>query len=297
MGLQDRILDAASRVSPHRLARDVAGQSQVIAEHGRVLELLEGRLKAAEAYGRLFNHHGSLISSAHTSPAFRNDVRHYYAMRERSEIALTIAQIWRGGDYWEFGASPLNTFCNILTAFHINEFHGVYPDTRFYAFDLFGKGASSEEQEELVEANPDYFATYIARGDELHLHQAHLENHGLFVDQCELVQGFFQDTLTKERKEAYLAEGRKIGCAFLDCNIMPSYKTVFEFIDGMLQPFSFIYMDEFYWPQTYLYWEQFKERLREEHGLGVAYLRNAASFGALFSVHPLATDAPPLSFS
>ena len=250
----------------------------------------------AALWSNMFGGRGSLRPPGEITHDRREDARHYYPSHQRAEIALAAAQLWRGGDYWEFGSSPLSTMCNMLSAFDLNRLDQTYPDTRFYAFDLFGPGANSTSNEQSVAYSPEYFATYT-RGDALAEHQAALEKHGLFVDRCTLVQGFFEDSLTAQRREDYLAQGRKIGFAFLDCNIMPSYKTVFEFLDGMLKPFSFVYMDEYFLQEVYLYWEQFRERLRDKHGIGTAYLRNAGSFGALFALHPLQTTAPPLEFA
>jgi hypothetical protein len=44
-------------------------------------------------------------------------------------------------------------------------------------------------------------------------------------------QGYFQETLNDAFKEELRREGRKIGFAFLDCNLSSSYKVCFEFLE------------------------------------------------------------------
>ena len=87
-----------------------------------------------------------------------------------------------------------------------------------------------------------------------------------------------------------MAENRKIGFAFLDCNIGSSYKTVFEWIFPMLGKNSYIYMDEYFQnPGVADYFEQFKEELRSQRNMGCVYIRNAGGFGGLFRLYPLGT--------
>ena len=61
-----------------------------------------------------------------------------YAYQERAEIALTVAGMYPGGDYFEFGSASFRTFRNFLTAFDLNGLSVKLPETRFVAFDVFG---------------------------------------------------------------------------------------------------------------------------------------------------------------
>ncbi len=93
-----------------------------------------------------------------------------------------------------------------------------------------------------------------------------MNQHGLYLDKCHLVQGLFKNTLTPEFKEKWQNDKvvgvdysetalhlapehrnsakRQIGFASIDSNVWYSYKTVLEFIFDMLAPNSYLYCDE-----------------------------------------------------
>jgi hypothetical protein len=226
----------------------------------------------------------------------------YFQYREKSEVALAAASSWYGGDYMEFGAHGMNTFRNMLSAFDLFDLQRRFPDTRFYAFDVFGKLHSNNAEtdsamREFDRESEGYFAKQFPRGDEYPAHLALLREHDLFVDQCQLVQGYFQDTLTKEFARVYKAEGRQIGFAFIDCNIESQYKVVFEFIFRLMAEHSYVYLDEL--PQSsgvLCYFDEFSAALKRERSMGVAHVRNAGGFGTLFRLYPL-HSYPPLELS
>ena len=106
-------------------------------------------------------------------------------------------------------------------------------------------------------------------------------------DNCILTQGYFEDTLNREFKSELLGENRKIGFAFLDCNITPSYEMAFDFILGLMAGMSFVYMDEYFInADVPILYKEFSAKLREEQGLNSYYMRNAGGFGALFRIMP-----------
>jgi hypothetical protein len=129
------------------------------------------------------------------------------------------------------------------------------------------------------------------------MHVKALREHELFVDQCQLVQGYFQDTLTKDFANSYKAEGRQIGFAFIDCNIESQYKVVFEFIFGLMAEHSYVYLDELpQSPGVVHYFDEFSAALKRERSMGVVHVRNAGGFGTLFRLYPL-HSYPPLELS
>lgn len=250
-------------------------------------DLLPSARSDVQFFDRLYKFHGPLRSTADFSSQSKLDAELHFHFREKAEVALTAGSSWYGGDYFEFGAGDLNTFRNMLTAYDICGMTQAYKDMRFYAFDIFGSletGGSSESAADLKE----YFAPYTVHGDQLKTHEAYLDQHNLFRDKCFLIQGLFQNTLTKEFKEKYKAEKRDIGFAFLDCNIGASYKIVFEYIFDMMRPNSYIYMDEYLQnPGVVEYFEQFTSELRRQRKIGCLYIRNAGGFGGLFRLYPL----------
>lgn len=240
-------------------------------------------------FDRLYKFHGPLRSTADFSSQSKLDAELYFHFREKAEVALTACSSWYGGDYFEFGSGDLNTFRNMLTAYDICGMTQAYKDVRFYAFDIFGSleaGGSSESAADFKE----YFAPYTVHGDQLAAHEALLDQHNLFRDKCFLIQGLFQNTLTKEFKKKYKSENRGIGFAFLDCNMGVSYKIVFEYIFDMMRPSSYIYMDEYFQnPGVVEYFEQFSSELRQKRQIGCQYVRCAGGFGGLFRFYPLNT--------
>lgn len=205
--------------------------------------------------------------------------------RARSEIALDVASAYPGGDYFEFGSSGLFTFCSFLGAFDAFSGHTkFFPDTRFYAFDIFGNpdqgsGPPSGEKA-FFEAwrNPPDIAAPVDK----------LETYGALRDRCVLVPGYYQDTLNDAFKARLRAEGRKIGFAFLDVNTQSSYKLVLDFLlDVMGQHKMFIYLDEYFMdaPVPVLY-KKFTAEAKKRFNLESYYMRNAGSFGALFCLMP-----------
>jgi len=243
-------------------------------------------------FDRLYKFHGPLRSTADLDAQTKLDAELHFHFREKAEVALTAGSSWYGGDYFEFGSGDLNTFRNMLTAYDICGMTQAHTDVRFYAFDIYGNleagKSQSDKSVELDHGMEAYFSPYTQGGDQLELHKAYLAQHNLFLDKCFLVQGLFENTLTDELRSKYLAENRRIGFAFLDCNIASSYKTVFEFIFPMLGKNSYIYMDEYFQnPGVADYFEQFTDELRAQRNMGCLYIRNAGGFGGLFRLYPL----------
>jgi hypothetical protein len=235
-------------------------------------------------YAELFNQHGVLKSTKDIPDSRRIDYALYIPYRERAEIALHVAHFWRGGDYFEFGSDGMATFRNLLTGFDLNGMQAKYPDTRFYAFDIFGECSESIAQKERSERA--YFESYadIPGVNKYQQALSTIRDHGLFLDRCVLRKGLFEDTLNQEFKDGYKAERRSISFAFLDCNILSSYRTCFDFIIDFVRPGTFVYMDEYYVTQGVpALFDRFCDRLKAEMGdVRPLFVRNAGTFGALF---------------
>lgn len=279
------------------------GEDRRVDLHEEYLRLIfrgvpEAKWADTQFLDRLHKYHGPFKSSAALSEQEKMDVDIFFQHREKALTTLTATTSWFGGDYFEFGAIDLNTFRNMLTAFDLCRLPGRYPDTRFYAFDIFGKTSTDNAETAKIigefEQRTGYFSRQAPFGDVFQRQLAYLDEHGLLRDQCHLMQGYFQDTMTPEFKRQLNQEGRKIGYAFLDCNWPEQYKFVFEFIFDLMQDVSYIYLDEYFQVTgVTLYFDEFARKMREHRNLGCVYLRNAASFGALFKFYPI-IDQPPL---
>lgn len=251
----------------------------------------------------LLKPNGPLLSTAHWGEQQRQDAEVFYHHREKAECALVAMSSWYGGDVFEFGSHDLCTGRNILTAVHLSGMAKAYKDTRFYFFDAFGKFPADMGE------HTAYFKPYSDQGDQLELHKRYIREHGLYVNQCHLMQGLFQNTLTQEFKDTWQKDAptddvsetalhlapehrnpkqREIGFASIDCNLWPFYKTVLEFIFDMLAPNSYCYLDEaLQSPEVINGWQLFCEALRKKRNLGCIFVRNAGGFGALYRIYPL----------
>jgi hypothetical protein len=236
----------------------------------------------------LVGRHGVFESSAGLASQTKIDLAMRYAYEQRAEIAMVAAStMYSGGDYFEFGSDGLGTFRNFLTAADLHGFSAAHPDMRFYAFDIFGdEGTGSRPGDS---ADKDYFSHWRSQdNDKMAMARKYITDHGLLADRCILKQGYFQDTLSPQFKAELAAEQRKIGFAFLDCNITSSYVLVFDFIlDLLVAGRAFVYMDEYFVngdvPPLF---DTFAKRLRDKRGLVARYMRNAGGFGALYCVSP-----------
>lgn len=232
--------------------------------------------------GRMIGHDGRVRTTKYLPRGLRISLAAYFACRERAEIALMVANQYPGGDYFEFGSESFRTFSNFLSAFHLNAHDETMPDVKFFAFDVFGEPRPDPV---LSGEQKAYFGFYRSLG-EYHYRkaEARLRNHGVLFERCEVVKGYYHETLNDAFKARLKAENRRFGFAFLDCNIPASYKTCFDFLEEFVRPDRcFIYMDEYF--QTHEVpgqFEAFCANVRARHGLHARYIRNAGAYGALF---------------
>lgn len=148
----------------------------------------------------IFNAWGFLKSTKDLTPELKLQAYLYSQYREKSEIALTAASAWYGGDYVEFGSHDLYTLRNFLSAYDLSGLDARWPDTRFYGFDIFGKIEGHPATLASVKHIGWYFDSFTKQGDMYEAHMTKLREHGLHVDRCKLIQGFFQDTFRRGRR-------------------------------------------------------------------------------------------------
>jgi hypothetical protein len=104
-----------------------------------------------------------------------------------------------------------------------------------------------------------------------------LKEFDVFNDRTFLIKGFFEDTL----KDFELDD--KIGFAFLDCNIVNSYKFVLDWLENKVSNGMYMYFDEYFdKADVNLAIENFREKLLDKYEIKLHYVRSAASVGALF---------------
>ena len=250
--------------------------------HGGLVFSVTGGVIEAVIRKCLMSYDGRLRTTKYLPWFVRRPIANHFAYRDWAQIALIVANQYPGGDYFEFGSEGFHTLRNFLSAFHLNGHTEGMPDVKFFAFDIFGEPKPSSG---LTDVEKPYFTFYRNLGG-YHYRKAErrLRHHGLMLDRCVLVKGHFEDTLNEEFRAKLNAERRRVGFAFLDCNIASSYKTCFDFLrDFIREDRAFIYMDEYFQTnEVPVLFEQFCFSIRERYGLSAHYIRNAGAFGALF---------------
>jgi hypothetical protein len=231
----------------------------------------------------LISHDGRLRTTKYLPWYLRRSIGSHFAYREWAEIALIVATQYPGGDYFEFGSAGFRTFRNFLSAFHLSGNTERLPDVKFYAFDVFGEPKSESS---LTDVERPYFAVYRGLGTSYYrVAEKRLRRHGLLLDRCVIMKGHFEDTLNDEFKAQLRADNRRIGFAFLDCNIPSSYKTCLDFLlDFIRDDRAFVYIDEYFQiPGVAELFDAFCDAVRARYGLRARYVRDAGAFGALFA--------------
>jgi hypothetical protein len=252
----------------------------------RAAELLTRRSAPYFRWSAIRDDHGVLRSVSHMTPYRKMLITSARNYRARSEIALDVASNYPGGDYFEFGAGSLNSFKSFLAAFDLNGLAGRFPESRFYAFDIFG----NPDQGSGPPPDERHYFEHWRNPFEVAAPLASLQRYVGLKERCVIVPGYFQDTLNDDFKAMMKRENRKIGFAFLDCNIASSYKFVFDFLLDVMKPERmFIEIDEYFeehQPSIHPLYQDFAAQAKQRYNLDSLYMRNAGAFGALFCLIP-----------
>ena len=221
---------------------------------------------------------GYANSSKNLSDVDKMSIFLNFQYNEKLKVALSVASSYPGGDYLEFGSHDLYTMRNFLVAFDVGNLNSRFPQTQFYGFDIFGQ-YGEEELKDPDKKVKSYFDDFTHQGDLLETYNSLLDEFDVFRDRTHLIQGFFDKTLPAFKTPS------KVGFAFLDCNITPSYQYVLSYIFDKVDVDSYIYADE-YFDNSLIYAEvqRFKNKLIQERNLDLNFVRAAASVGALFRI-------------
>ncbi|MCP5195808.1 MAG: class I SAM-dependent methyltransferase [Gammaproteobacteria bacterium] len=142
------------------------------------------------------------------------------------------------GDYYEFGCHRARTFRMALTEARRHNLENM----QFLAFDSF---AGLPELETPMETRHSLYAPGALCTTEEEFRSL-IQEHGIYVDRCRTIKGFYKDSLTKALQNDLLTQGSRIGIVNIDCDLYGSAMPVFEFIDPLLQEGSIIYIDDYF---------------------------------------------------
>jgi O-methyltransferase len=132
------------------------------------------------------------------------------------------------GDYLEFGVytgTSLACMHDVLTEFQVDQ-------VRLFGFDSFA-GLPPHDEGKWA---PGYFKS------DLEFTQANLQERGVDMSRVELIEGWFDDTLTPETRDRH--EIRKASVIMVDCDLYSSTKTALEFCAPLLAKDTVMVFDD-----------------------------------------------------
>lgn len=142
------------------------------------------------------------------------------------------------GDYYEFGCHRVRTFRMALTEARRHNLENM----NFFAFDSF---AGLPQMDATAEVGHRLYTPGALCTTEEEFHSI-IQEHGIYVDRCRTIKGFYDRSLTKELQSELLGQGSRVGIVNIDCDLYESAKPIFDFIDPLLQEGSIIYLDDYF---------------------------------------------------
>jgi hypothetical protein len=139
----------------------------------------------------------------------------------------------RAGDYYEFGLFRGFTLWSAQRACRAHRIAGM----RFWGFDSF---AGLPEVAGIDRTHDQFFAGQFACSKAQVLRN--LAEHGADLHSIELIEGFFDRSLTPDLKAVH--SFRPVAIAFIDCDLYTSTRDVLAWLEGYLRPGSILLFDD-----------------------------------------------------
>jgi len=192
------------------------GVENVLRDHPRLFALF------SRAYYKLDRSFRTL------SPGAPDAIRKAFA---RSRDGL----VGDAGDYYEFGVFRGFTFLSAAQACRDLGLDQV----RLYGFDSFD---GLPDVQGIDTTNNQFFAGQFAcsKGEV----ERNLTEHGIDWSRATLIEGFFSDSLTEALKAELPL--RRVGVAFIDCDLYSSTVEVLGWLGGLLADGSILLFDDWY---------------------------------------------------
>ena len=178
------------------------------------------------------------------------------------------------GSYFEFGVHRARTFTMVMglddfyasnmgtTAGGLTQKPGGGFMDKYYAFDSF----EGWPQNTNIPSLPQYFPGGAKTSSDEFLDL--LVNYGQSTERVELVEGFYENSLTKSLATRFKNENVKASLITVDCNLYDSHKSVFAWVDQFMQPGAVLYLDYFNMDHgsptegPKLAWSEYKEQTK-----------------------------------
>lgn len=187
---------------------------------------------AQRALNRAKNFLLSDIYSRINTLEYRSFNRRFYAIEQCAEYLIG-AKL--EGDYLEFGVYQGTTFSH---AYHWMSPH--FENMRFLAFDSF-EGLPKPQGIDIVDGYSSHFHEKQFSCSQEEFIQ-NIESKGVSLDKLQIIQGWFDKTLSHEEAQKYNL--KKISVAWIDCDYYESTVPVLNFITPYLEIGSVIIFDD-----------------------------------------------------
>ena len=139
------------------------------------------------------------------------------------------------GDYFEFGLWRGKTFCCARNMARRYRVEGI----TFRGFDSFEGLPTTTETRYSIWSKGQFACTR----DEL---ERILQRKGFTKRQYQLVDGFYEKSLTPQLTSSLLSIGVKAAIVYIDCDLYESTRLVLDFINPFLQDGTVICFDDFF---------------------------------------------------
>ncbi len=162
-----------------------------------------------------------------------------------------IVENYLPGSYFEFGVHRARTFTMVMG---LDDFYasnmgetagGLTPKPgggfmdKYFAFDSFEGWPQISD----VTSHPHY-SPGGAKTDSDEFIEL-LTAYGQSTERVELIEGFYDRSLTESLANKYVQEKVKASLITVDCNLYESYKSVFAWVDQFMQPGTVLYLDDY----------------------------------------------------
>ena len=155
------------------------------------------------------------------------------------------------GSYFEFGTHKARTFTMVMG---LDDFYasnmgetagGLTPKPgggfmeKYFAFDSFEGFPPDVNVKDHAQYKPGGAKTGSDEFIEL------LTAYGQSTERVELIEGFYDRSLTESLTNKFVEEKVKASLITVDCNLYESYKSVFAWVDQFMQPGTVLYLDDY----------------------------------------------------
>ena len=155
------------------------------------------------------------------------------------------------GSYFEFGTHKARTFTMVMG---LDDFYasnmgetagGLTPKPgggfmdKYFAFDSFEGFPSDVNVKDHAQYKPGGAKTGSDEFIEL------LTAYGQSTERVELIEGFYDRSLTESLANKFVDEKVKASLITVDCNLYESYKSVFAWVDQFMQLGTVLYLDDY----------------------------------------------------